>query len=210
LVAVPKTIAVFGANGRVGSLVVELLLSRGYNVRAFVHGTPKTTLPSVVYIQGDVADKQKVNNALEGADAVISVLGSWGTKDKNTLTIAMQNIVPGMDSWGISRIISLTGADAQVPGKHSLISTLSHFAFSVLARKIIQDGEAHIVLLMASGLAWTVLRSPVMNEKGRDDYSLNTVYPMPWHTINRHAVAKAMVDQIETTEFAQSSPYIHR
>jgi uncharacterized protein len=205
-----KTVAVFGANGRVGSLVVERLVSKGYTVRAFVHGAPKVTLPTVTYIQGDVADKAQVAEALAGADAVISALGSWGTKDKNVLSTAMERIIPTMQRLGISRIVSLTGVDAQVPEKHSLVSRLSHFAFSIVAKKIIQDGEAHIALLAASALSWTVVRSPVMNKKGNGAYALNETYPMPWQSVHRHAVAQAMVDQLEAANFHRKAPYIHR
>lgn len=93
-----KTIAVFGANGRVGSLVVSELLTRGYGVRAFVHGEPRERLTGVTYIQGDVADAAKVAEALTGADAVISALGSWGTPSKDILRTAMKTIVPLLEA----------------------------------------------------------------------------------------------------------------
>lgn len=205
------TITVFGANGRVGSLLVQKLTEQGHAVRAFVHGEPKQRLTSVVYIQGDVADKASVTEALQGAEAVVSALGSWGTKDKNILTVAMKTIVPLMEAQGIRRIVSLTGADAQVDGeKHSLISHASHALFSRLAPKIMKDGETHIQLLKQSQLDWTVLRSPVMNEKGKGTYQLSGTYPMPWQTIHRHAVAQAMVDQVAVADFVKAAPYLHR
>lgn len=204
-------ITVFGANGRVGSLVVQKLAEQGHSVRAFVHGEPNQRLASVTYIQGDVADKTSISEALQGAEAVVSALGSWGTKDKNILTVAMKNIIPLMEAQGIRRIVSLTGADARVEGEpHPIISHFSHALFSRVAPKIMQDGEAHIALLKQSQLDWTVLRSPVMNEKGRGVYVLNGAYPLPWQTIHRHAVAQAMVDQVAVADFVKAAPYIHR
>lgn len=204
-------ITVFGANGRVGSLVVQKLAEQGHTVRAFVHGEPKQRLSSVTYMQGDVADATSVAEVLQGAEAVVSALGSWGTKDKNILTVAMKAVIPLMEAQGIRRIVSLTGADARVEGeRHPIISRFSHAAFTRIAPKIMHDGEAHIALLKQSQLDWTVLRSPVMNEKGRGVYVLNGVYPMPWQTIHRHAVAQAMVDQVAVADFIKAAPYLHR
>lgn len=204
-------ISVFGANGRVGSLVVKKLAEQGHTVRAFVHGEPKQRLASVSYIQGDIANKTSIADALQGAEAVVSALGSWGTKDKNILTVAMSTIIPLMEAQGIRRIVSLTGADARFEGeRHPIVSRFSHAVFTRIAPKIMQDGEAHIALLKQSQLDWTILRSPVMNEKGEGVYVLNGTYPMPWQTIHRHAVAQAMVDQVAVADFIKAAPYLHR
>jgi hypothetical protein len=221
-------VTVFGANGRVGSLVVELLVKAGHEVRAFVHGEPRTKLAEVTYIQGDVADSAAVKSALEHTDAVVSALGSWGTVNKDTLRVAMNHIVPVMQASGIQRIVSLTGADAWTPdqyeymrsgwraifgsigGRPAILQLASHTAFSVIAKKIIQDGELHIKVLAESSLDWTVVRSPVMNTRGDGHYHLSNKYPMPWQTIHRHAVARALVDQLLEVNRVPGAPFITR
>jgi putative NADH-flavin reductase len=204
-------VTVFGANGRVGSIVVEKLVQQGHTVRAFVHGEPRQRLADVEYMQGDVSDEATVRAALTGAEVVVSALGSWGTKEQNILTVAMGHIVPAMEAADIRRIVSLTGADAQVAGEPvSLIGRLSHFAFSRLASKIMKDGEAHLAILKSSTLDWTVVRSPVMNERGAATFVLSKKYPMPWQTIHRHAVADAMVQQVGDTQWYAQAPYIQR
>ncbi|MFZ1249996.1 MAG: NAD(P)-binding oxidoreductase [Candidatus Microsaccharimonas sp.] len=209
-----KTIIVFGANGRVGSIVVRRLVKHGYKVKAFVHHANGLKSSGLVeYIEGDVTKKRDVENALKDADAVISTLGSWGTKSKNILSSGMKQIVPVMEKYSIRRIISLTGADAWAPEtRHeaSLLQKLSHKLFSTIASKIVQDGEKHIAILEKSTLDWTVIRSLVMNDSGNKKYVLGLKYPAPWRTINRTAVAKALVDQLEDKTFLKQAPYIHR
>ena len=92
-------ITIFGANGRVGHLVVEGAMDAGHDVTAFVHHEskfPKNTKLKVV--QGDIHDAKDVARAVKGADVVISALGSWGTKRKDIVSSGMANIIPAMQA----------------------------------------------------------------------------------------------------------------
>lgn len=204
-------IVVFGANGRVGRLIVKQLIDQRHTVTAFVHSDPKQRVDDVTYISGDVHDASNVRDALEDTEVVISALGSWGTKEKDILSSAMQNLIPAMRQRGIRRIISLTGADAKLPKEPvPLPAKLSRFAFSLIAGKVLRDGEVHLRLLASSDLDWTVLRSPIMNEKRGMGYTLLETPPAPWSKIHRYAVARAMVEQIEDTKHIRQAPYLHR
>lgn len=206
-------IAVFGANGKVGRLVVEKALGHGHSVTAFVHSSsPFSHHPLLTVFKGNVLVVSDVQRSLQGADAVISTLSSWGTPTKNILTKGMQNIIPAMQEQNIRRIVSLTGADAQASGDAlSRIHRLSHFGISILAGKVLRDGEEHIRLLQMSDLDWTVVRSPIMNELGNPkSYQLVTTRPLPWQTIHRASVAQCLVESVETTQHIQASPFITR
>lgn len=206
-------ITIFGANGKVGSLVVEMALQKGLHVVAFSHGkslfTPSDNLRIV---QGDVYNAADVSSALSGSDVVVSTLGSWGTPKKDILTKGMQNIIPSMQHSNIKRIISLTGADAYVKGDaNNIFQKIVHACINLAAKKILQDGEQHIQLLKNSDLDWTVLRSPVMNTRGDyKKYALISKKTLPWQTIHRKSVAKSLIDQINDTSHIHSSPFIHR
>lgn len=205
-------ITVFGANGKVGSLVVEKAINEGHKVVAFVHGLDSlTNHKNLKVVQGDIYSARAVDDAIKGAEVVISALGSWRTPQKNILTEGMQNIIPAMQKHSIKRIISLTGHDARWnQDELSMIHRLSHLVLAIVSPKVLHDGEKHIELLDQSMLDWTVLRSPVMNELGRLPYRLTTKRPMPWQTIHRHCVAQAMVDQCEAKTYIRSAPYITR
>ncbi len=205
-------IIVFGANGRVGSLVVKRCLEQGHNVTAFVRGNHTfQSSPNLSIVQGDIYDSSSIESAIPGHNAVISCLGSWGTPKKDILATAMRTIVPTMEAHGVQRLVSLTGSDARASGDTiDLINRITHPIFSLLAPKIMRDGEEHIQIISKSNLSWTVLRSPVMNDKGRTMYKLRDRRPKPWHTINRNAVAHALVDLAATNDHLKSSPYIYR
>jgi putative NADH-flavin reductase len=204
-------VTVFGANGKVGSLVVAELLKRDYSVAAFAHNDHKLARhPKLKIIQGDIYNFEDVRSAITGSEAVISALGSWGTPEKDILSQGMKNIIPAMDEAGIKRIISLTGAgacDNETPG---LVQKISRNLIKLAAHKILEDGEQHIALLRKSQLDWTVIRSPVMNEKADRKYLLSLDFPAPWATIRRQTVVEAMVNQLNDTTWNKKSPFIRR
>jgi putative NADH-flavin reductase len=205
-------ITVFGANGKVGRLVVKEALSRGHVVSAFVHGDPSLpTRPNLTALQGDIHDREAVARALHGSHGVISCLGSWHTPKKDILSSGMKNIIPAMQELDIRRIVSLTGAGARDEyDKPGLIHRCTNQALRVIAPRILKDGEDHISLLRQSDTDWTVVRSPVMNNFGKDTYRLSLGSAPVWATINRSSVAKAMVDLVETGQFINAAPVILR
>lgn len=205
-------ILVFGANGKVGSLVVKKCLEQGHTVTAFVRGNhifqPSQNL---TIVQGDIYDTLSVEKVIPNHDAVISCLGSWGTPRKDILATAMRAIVPTMEAHGIQRLISLTGGDARAPGDSiDLSNRIMHPIFSMIAPKIMKDGEEHIEIISKSRLDWTVLRSPVMNDKGNTAFVLHDQRPKLWNTINRNAVAVALVNLATMSDHLKASPYIQR
>lgn len=207
-----KHVTVFGANGKVGSLVVEGLVARGHSVTAFVHRRrDETEHPQVRVVEGDIHDASAVDAALEGSDAVISALGSWHTPTKDILSSGMEAIVPAMERRGIKRIVSLTGAEARAGGDRlGLVHRVAHFAASLAAGKILKDAERHLKKLEASTLEWTVVRSPIMTAAGSSRYRLISKRPVPWSTINRQAVADALVQQLNDRHYNRQAPFITR
>ena len=206
-------ISVFGANGKVGRLIVDLALEQGYQVVAFVHsqstGVKNANLKE---IQGDIYDFAAVRAALKDVDLVISSLGSWHTPKKDILSEAMKNIIPAMEKQKIKKIISLTGADARLDGDElSPLHKLSHIGIKLSNGKILKDSEVHMELLQRSSLDWTVVRAPIMNNLGNaNKFDLTNTRPLPWQTINRQSVAQAIINLVEENKYNKSAPFIIR
>lgn len=203
-------VTVFGASGKVGRLVVEELVSRGYEVTVFVH-EHNPFGGDVRAVKGDIHAAADVAKAVQGSDMVVSALGSWGTKHKDIVSAGTRNIIAAMERQGIKRLVTLTGSEARDPtDKTGLFQKASHLAASLLVSKIVRDGEEHIRLLRASQLDWTVIRSPIMNNLGHKGYKLEASWLSHLRTINRQAVAQAMVDQLNDTSYFRQSPIIQR
>jgi len=205
-------ITVFGASGKVGRLVIKQALAEGHTIAAFVHkNNPFQPQEGLRIERGDISDAAAVARALEGSDAVISTLGSWHTNSKNILATGMANIIPVMEQRGVGRIVTLTGAGALWSGDHpSAFDRAVHRLLGLGARAILEDGEAHIRALEASGLVWTCVRSPIMTPGNQDHYELRSKLTSPLATIPRQAVVTCLLDQIANTDFLKQAPVIYR
>jgi len=75
-----NTVAVTGGTGFVGRRIVAELLRRGYNVRALVRDQDEATeklssSKAIKFVEGDVLDRDVPARLVEGADAVIHLIG---------------------------------------------------------------------------------------------------------------------------------------
>ncbi|MEX0988696.1 MAG: NAD(P)H-binding protein [Actinomycetota bacterium] len=100
-------VAIFGATGRTGRLVVDDALARGFDVTAFVRRTPDPAFDQAVrVVTGDARDPEHVRAALEGADAVVSVLAiREGTEPTTELSEATHTIIEAMRAHGPRRLV---------------------------------------------------------------------------------------------------------
>src|SRR6202521_71231 len=99
-------LAVLGATGRTGRLVVEQALAAGHTVTALVRSPEKLTTSNsnLRVVTGKATDTSDVSRALEGADAVISTLGGKGS----VIADSTQAIVAAAREAGVSRVVLLS------------------------------------------------------------------------------------------------------
>ena len=81
-------IAILGASGKTGTVLIERALANGHEVIAIARTPDKIASndPRVIKRQGDAYDEASVVVALEGAEAVITTVGKTDLKDKNDKT----------------------------------------------------------------------------------------------------------------------------
>lgn len=108
-------IAVFGANGTIGSRIVAEALSRGHEVTAVVRDPAKISLDheSLTVSEGDVLDADSVATVATGHDVLVSAVGGGdGPGTIATIKPAAKSLVSGLRSLGTDapRLIAVGGA----------------------------------------------------------------------------------------------------
>lgn len=163
----------FGATGRTGRPLVDLAVERGHEVVAFARSASAAEFPEgVAVVEGNAYTGSGVTEAVEGADAVVSVPGQTDDGPDDLLTVASDHVVAAIDEHGIDRLVTLVGAGVREPGESvSLSGRVMWTALKLLAREALADAETHVDRVRGSDLAWTVVRAPRLTEgQGTGDY----------------------------------------
>ncbi|KOT89238.1 3-beta hydroxysteroid dehydrogenase [Streptomyces sp. NRRL F-5755] len=108
-------IAIFGANGTIGSRVLDEALRRGHQVTAVVRDPAKITKadPNLAVTTGDILDPGSVAAAAQGQDVLVSAVGGGdGPGHIATIKPAAESLVAGLRTLGEAapRLIAVGGA----------------------------------------------------------------------------------------------------
>ncbi|MEM1255569.1 MAG: SDR family oxidoreductase [Cyanobacteria bacterium P01_H01_bin.21] len=151
---------IFGATGTVGSQVVEQALTQGHTVTAFSRNPQKldTQHPNLKYFQGDVMDFAAVEQAVQGQDAVVCVLGSGQKLTGTVRSEGTQNIVKAMEQSGIRRFICQSTLGAG-DSWGSLNFYWKYIMFGLILRNVFADHQRQENGVKQSQLDWTIVRA---------------------------------------------------
>lgn len=205
-------VSIFGASGKVGRQVVARLLAADHQVVALIHRhNPLGEAENLRIVRGSIDNIDAVNQTIDGSQAVISTLGSWGSNNKTVVSSGTAAIISSMKTKGLQRLITLTGASAfYAADQPNWLDRATHALLSIVAPKILKDGEDHLRLLEASGLDWTCIRSPVMTGQASGRYELTDTLPSLLASIPRSTVAQCLTDQLADSSQRAKAPVIRR
>ncbi|MEO1067987.1 MAG: SDR family oxidoreductase [Cyanobacteria bacterium J06638_6] len=150
---------VFGATGTVGCQVVKQALSQGHVVTAFARNPANldSQHPQLRSIQGDVMDLPTVQQAVQGQDAVVCVLGSGKKLTGTVRSQGTQQIIRAMEATGVRRLICLSTLGAG-DSWGSLNFYWKTIMFGLILRHVFADHEKQEEYVRQSGLDWTIVR----------------------------------------------------
>ncbi|MEV6277401.1 SDR family oxidoreductase [Nocardia sp. NPDC051832] len=159
-------IAVFGATGTVGRVVVEQALAQGHEVTAFTRNAANVTQQHdrLRVVEGDVFDPNSVERAVAGQDAAIIALG-----DDRTGQVRFggtKSVIEAMNRTGVKRLIvqSSLGVGDSRPNLNFL---WKYILFGIVLRKAYIDHGRQEELVQASNVDWTIVRPAAFTDGPR-------------------------------------------
>ena len=110
-------LTIFGAAGRTGILLVQQALDADHDVVALVRTPSKLSIKNerLTVVQGDVANLSDVEKVVEGADAVLSVLGRGQKKGKQCEEDGAAGHVRDQVAWNLVRSEGLRARNCPGP-----------------------------------------------------------------------------------------------
>ncbi len=202
-------IAIFGATGGTGRLVLERCLEQNYQVNALVRTPGQITIddPNLTIIHGDVLNRHKVEETLIGTEAVICSLGSTANNPEYVVSDGTSHIITGMQELGIRRLIVVTSLG--VGNSKNQVPFFFKTLMKTVLRSAIEDKERQERVVMASGLDWTIVRPGGLTDgpaTGKYVYGLNP--KIKAGQVSRADVADFLLLQLENDEFLHKTPAI--
>jgi len=207
-------VTIFGGTGATGQLVIQKALSAGHSVTAFARTPSKISIQHVnlIVIEGGLSDIEKIETAVKGADAVISLLGPSGKSKGLIISSGIKNIIAAMKRFGVMRLI----ATATPSYKDSKDKFQFGFAFGVFMVKMLlkdtyQDIVETGVQITKSQLDWTIVRLPMLSNntsKGKLNIGYTGDGKVKLFSLTRSDLADFLIQQLDDKTYLRQAPLI--
>ncbi|MGH3384355.1 MAG: NAD(P)-dependent oxidoreductase [Nocardioidaceae bacterium] len=208
-------VAVFGATGGIGRLVVERLRLEGHDVVAYIRNpaTLASDPPRLEVVVGQLSERSQVTRAVRGADAVISALGPSLRLGSRGTPVAdgTRAIVSAMADVGVRRYVGL--ATTSIPDVRDR-RTVRARATPLVARLVFPNAVTELVGMSAAvtgaDLDWTVARiTNPTNQPARGTLRVGFLGrdQVGW-SMSRADIAAFLVGQLGDRAYVGSAPVI--
>ncbi len=160
-------VAIFGGTGKTGQHLIQQALDAGHQVAVLARTPSKLALQHerLTIIQGDIQDAAKVNEAVKGVDAVISVLGPSSNNPELGVSKGTENIITGMQKNGVRRLVVSAGAGiGDSNDKPTVIDMVIKIIIRLFSPKAYADMNRVSEVVRACNLDWTIVRVPMLTD----------------------------------------------
>ncbi|HEX6844863.1 MAG TPA: NAD(P)H-binding protein [Actinomycetota bacterium] len=186
-------IAVFGASGGTGRLLVADALAAGREVRAVVRREGALDpAPGLGIVLGDARDPVVVRRALEGVDAVVSTMAiRAGVEPTTDLSDATRVVAETMTAVGVARLVVTANTTV-------LHADPVKEPYAIVAA----EHRRNLAMLRATALAWTVVVTGFLDDDlETGGYRTAVDAKPPSSRITRAAFARAALDALDHDEW---------
>ena len=205
-------LAIFGATGLTGGIVVSRALADGHEVVAMVRDPAR--LPGghsgLAVLGGSPTSVADVERCLQGADAVIHCLGIGGRGDGRPTTLISESVgvvLAAMANLGVPRILCMSNVGAGGSGTW-LANRLVVPLFFRWLLPIIADKDRMEAALRASSVDWISVRLPRIVEGPEKPVRTSVDGRGLGLSITAASAARFLLDQLASPRLAGSTPSI--
>jgi len=200
-------IAIFGASGRTGILTVYQALDKGHQVTAFARQPSSVTIQhkNIRVVQGDILECDKVKQAIEGQEVVISALGVESRKPSTVLSEGTSNILRAMEESHVPRFICMSSA--------GILGNDAGFIFGkiimpLFLREVFKDKVRQMEIIQKCLLEWVIIRPTGLTDAPKTGkYKITLGPPASWK-IPRADVADFMLKLTTDKQYDRQMPAI--
>jgi putative NADH-flavin reductase len=206
-------IAVIGASGRTGRIVVKDALARGHQVVAITRteGVSEPDDDNVITARADVRDADALR-PLVGADAVISALGVGTSRaPMDVYSTGVRNTLGAMGSNGAATLTVISAVPAGPPAEQPLLQR--PIALPLLegffGATYDDMRRMETILQETSDVDWIALRPPrLVNKSSNGAYRIDTRPLAKARAITYGDLATALLDSLTRQDLYRHAAYV--
>ena len=203
-------IAILGANGNVGSVLVDEALSRGYEVLALVKDKNNYVVKEGVEVKEvDALSKDTLVNGFKDIKIVVSAFGPKAGFE-NDLVVATRNLIDAAKEAKVERFLMVGGAGSLLVSEGVILANSGALPADWLP-VVNAHVEALNVISKETDLNWTVLRpsSIFISGERTGKFRLGTDYLLVDSEGNSHVsfqdYAVALFDELDNSDFIKKA-----
>lgn len=160
---------------------------------------------------GDVGDADAVSRAVDSSDAVVSALGHAKGSPDDVLARPADNVIAAMRAGGAERLVVLSSPAVDDPqDRPGLFYRVALVVMRTVIPAVVRDHREQARLVEESGLAWTLVRGPVVFTNGPHTgrYHAGPVTRKTSLRISRANLADFMLATATDGSFVRSLPLV--
>jgi uncharacterized protein YbjT (DUF2867 family) len=205
-------LAIFGATGLTGGLVLSQALEQGHEVTALVRDPSRVSLrhPRLTVLGGSAIAPDDVERCVRGADAVIHCLGIGGKGDGRPTTLVSDSVtavLAAMSKHDVPRIVCMSNVGAGGSGTwfaNRIVIPL----FLRWLLPILEDKDRMEEALRVSAVEWVSVRLPNVVEGPEKPLRLSKDGRGIGLSITAASTARFLLEQGTSSEWVRSTPSI--
>jgi putative NADH-flavin reductase len=207
-------IVIFGANGKVGKLLVNQALDLGHQVTAYIRRANSLQIdnPNLKIITGNLNDSDKLHEAIIGANACISALGGASlTKHAPEIIAGIDHIVLLMEQERVNRFIYLSSGGAG-ESRYFIPQPFRFLVVDLLLRVPLADHNVNEQRLMKSSLNWTFVRPGSLTDgpqTGNIKHGCEKISMKGNPQISRANLAAFMLEQLTDNKYIGKGVWLY-
>ncbi|GAA4904492.1 putative NADH-flavin reductase [Actinomycetospora succinea] len=180
-------IVVLGASGRTGREVVTQAVAEGHEVVAVARAGSDVPAGAMV-VRAGFDDADALEEAVRGADAVISALGGRGRGPTTVCTDGVSAVLAAMERTQVRRLVVVSAAGLPGEGDDLAVRWLVKPILQRVFRHPYADMARMEEIVRASDRDWTIVRPPQLTDGPRTGSYRRA---LDRHLAGGHRVARA-------------------
>ncbi|MDK7472329.1 SDR family oxidoreductase [Bacillus paranthracis] len=203
-------IAILGANGKAGKILVNEALEKGYQVKILTRNSTNTEKinENIETIIGDARNFSTIQDLLQGCSAVINAVGQPKNESYIFSTVT-KHILEAMKGSKIKRYILISGGSLNVTGdQKGIVNKIGATLFKLFLPKMMQDKYKELQIIQNSEVDWTIVRLPFVIEGNGIGSIKESLVDMPGIKIQNGDIAPFVIKQINSDRYVGKCPFI--